>query len=192
MHAMHYEITLPADYDMSVIHKRVATKGSALDAWPGLACKAYLVRERGVDGSPVNQYAPFYLWRTVEGMNTFLWGPGFAGLSRDFGRPVVRQWTGLAFEAFDLGAVPRSATKRTWHVPADADPVAAIEEALEGLKRLEGGAHSTALVVDTRGWELVQFTLWVDEVPAEAEGQRYRVHHLSRPELGELPTGRLW
>lgn len=27
MHAMHYEITLPADYDMEVIHRRVRTRG---------------------------------------------------------------------------------------------------------------------------------------------------------------------
>lgn len=191
MHAMHYEITLPADYDMSIIHHRVATKGSALDQWPGLACKAYLVRERGVDDSPVNQYAPFYLWRTVEGMNSFLWGPGFAGLSRDFGRPVVQQWTGVAFEAGDVNTTPKSATKQTWHVPRDADPVASIEEALDSFKPPAAGFHSTALVVDTRNWELVRFTLWTDKAPVDA-GLRYRVHHLSRPELSALPTGRHW
>ncbi|XVV06959.1 DUF4865 family protein [Actinosynnema sp. CA-248983] len=176
---------------MSIIHRRVATRGSALDAWPGLACKAYLVRERGVEGSPVNQYSPFYLWRTVEGMNAFLWGPGFAGLSRDFGRPVVQQWTGLGFEVGDLGVTPTVATKETWSVGRDADVGEVVEEALSGVKPVEG-VHSTALAVDTRGWELVRFTLWVDEPAAGAAGIRYRVHHLSRPELAELPTGRLW
>jgi hypothetical protein len=61
MHAMQYEITLPADYDMEIIRERVATRGAALDDFAGLGLKAYLIRERGVDGSPVNQYAPFYL-----------------------------------------------------------------------------------------------------------------------------------
>ena len=32
-----------------------------------------LIRERGTDGSPVNQYAPFYLWDAVDGMGRFLW-----------------------------------------------------------------------------------------------------------------------
>ncbi|WP_309110665.1 DUF4865 family protein [Saccharothrix sp.] len=191
MHAMHYEITLPADYDMSIIHRRVATKGSALDAWPGLACKAYLVRERGVDDSPVNQYSPFYLWRTVEGMNAFLWGPGFAGLSRDFGRPVVQQWTGLGFEVGDLGVTPTMATKETWSVGRDADVAEVVEQALGELKPVEG-VHSTALVVDTRAWEFVRFTLWAEEPTPDVAGIRYRVHHLSRPELADLPTGRLW
>lgn len=52
MHAMQYEITLPADYDMGIIHDRVATRGALLDTFPGLGLKAYCVRERGVDGSP--------------------------------------------------------------------------------------------------------------------------------------------
>src|SRR3954471_3200474 len=97
---MQYEITLPADYDMGIIRKRVADRGHLTDAFPGLALKAYLVRERAADASwpkahsTVNQYAPFYLWRTSEGMNSFLWGPGFRGLSADFGRPPVRHWLG--------------------------------------------------------------------------------------------------
>ncbi|WP_433257560.1 DUF4865 family protein [Streptosporangium sp. CA-135522] len=33
---MQYEITLPADYDMKIIRHRVATRGSAMDAFPGL------------------------------------------------------------------------------------------------------------------------------------------------------------
>ena len=49
MHAMQYEIPLPADYDMGIIRHRVATRGSALDDWAGLGVKAYLIRERGVD-----------------------------------------------------------------------------------------------------------------------------------------------
>ncbi|GGO10638.1 hypothetical protein GCM10010116_21330 [Microbispora rosea subsp. aerata] len=39
----------------------MATRGHALDDRAGLGLKAYLIRERGVAGSPVNQYAPFYL-----------------------------------------------------------------------------------------------------------------------------------
>src|SRR5690242_9878444 len=98
MHAMQYEITLPADYDMAVVRSRVSRVGRLLDAWDGLGFKAYLMRERGVGGSAVNQYAPFYLWNTTEGMNSFLWGGAFQALVNDFGRPVVRQWTPLAYE----------------------------------------------------------------------------------------------
>lgn len=61
MYAMQYDIALPAGYDMTIIRERVATRGHALDDRAGLGLKAYLIRERGVAGSPVNQYAPFYL-----------------------------------------------------------------------------------------------------------------------------------
>ncbi|MDP9396126.1 MAG: DUF4865 family protein [Actinomycetota bacterium] len=37
MQARQYEIRLPADYDMTVISRRVAAKGAMTDAFPGLA-----------------------------------------------------------------------------------------------------------------------------------------------------------
>ena len=97
MYAMQYEIPLPADYDMAIIRQRVATKGPLLDTMPGLGLKAYLIRERGKDNSPVNLYAPFYPWASIEGMNSFLWGGGgFGGIVASFGRPAVQHWTGVA------------------------------------------------------------------------------------------------
>ncbi|GAA3436703.1 DUF4865 family protein [Kutzneria kofuensis] len=179
MQAMQYEITLPADYDMGIIRERVATKGPLLDDFPGLGLKAYLVRERA-DGSPVNQYSPFYLWRTVAGMNTFLWGDGFRGLCESFGRPVVQQWTGLAFLR-GPATTPTRAGKVTRRITPEEIPDAVAE------LKVEDGVHSVALAVDTRGWELVRFTLYEDNPAAE-----YTVRHLSTPELDQLPVGRHW
>jgi len=71
---MQYEITLPGGYDMGIIRHRVATKSAGTDSFGGLGLKAYTIRERGITGSTVNQYAPFYLWAAPEGMNAFLWG----------------------------------------------------------------------------------------------------------------------
>ncbi len=135
MHAMQYEITLPADYDMKIIHHRVATKGPLLDDFAGLGLKAYLIRERGVDASPVNQYAPFYLWNSIAGMNRFLWGPGFRGLCTDFGRPRVWQWTGLAFRHGPAyAATPRAATRRTTVLSPDDDAATVVQEAIGELE----------------------------------------------------------
>jgi hypothetical protein len=180
MHAMHYAITLPADYDMGIIRKRVADKGHLLDHFGGLGFKAFLMRERGVDGSPVNQYAPFYLWHTVEGMNDFLWGPGFRTLSADFGRPVVQHWTGLRFTTGPAAdATPRFASLSTEYVPAYADPATVIDR----RPNTDEGVHSTLTAIDTRHWELITFTLWADEAPQDA-GDRFQVLHLSRPGAG--------
>ncbi|MGW4114375.1 DUF4865 family protein [Actinosynnema sp. NPDC004786] len=190
---MQYEITLPADYDMDVIRTRVATRGSALDAFAGLGLKAYCVRERGVDGSPVNQYSPFYLWRTAEGMNSFLWGPGFRGLSADFGRPAVQHWAGLAFERGGAETAT-AATKRTWRLPADADPAEAVDRALDALRPLadDPALYCTALAIDPRHWELVHFSLWSALPDGDDDVVRYRVPHLSRPEVDDLSAGRHW
>lgn len=194
MHAMQYAITLPADYDMEIIRDRVATRGHLLDAFPGLGLKAYLMRERE-DGSPVNQYAPFYLWATPEGMNSFLWGPGFQGIVNDFGRPAVRHWAGLAYEEGPAHtAAPRTATRRAAPLGAATAPGEAVAEAVErhAEEARSDGVVASALAIDPRHWELLSFTLWAGtETPAGA-GERFQVLHLSAPGREGLRAGRLW
>ncbi|KMS70860.1 hypothetical protein ACM01_29745 [Streptomyces viridochromogenes] len=189
MHAMQYELTLPADYDMEIIRRRVASRGHLLDDWQGLGLKAYLVRERGLHGSPVNQYAPFYLWNTGAGMNAFLWGGPFQGIVDDFGRPSVRQWSGLAYEEGGAADSPgRVAVVRRQQVPdggllADVRADAAREtERLAG----EGGVVLAASAVETSRWELIHFSLWGNDTP-EADGDLYEVLHMSAPGRDRVP-----
>lgn len=194
MHAMQYELTLPADYDMDIIRDRVARKGHLLDGWEGLGLKAYLMRERGTDGSPVNQYAPFYLWNTLEGMNTFLWGGAFQGIAEDFGRPSVRQWTGVAYEEGGAaGSAAPVAVRHRQSVPDGVELSAVMEDAVRESARLAGedGAVLAAAAVDTSRWELVHFSLWAHDAP-KAEGDVFQVLHLSAPGHGRLPRGRHW
>ncbi|MDN3024071.1 DUF4865 family protein [Streptomyces sp. S.PB5] len=194
MHAMQYELTLPADYDMGIIRGRVARVGHLLDTWQGLGLKAYLMRERGVHGSPVNQYAPFYLWDTVEGMNSFLWGGAFQGLSDDFGRPSVRQWPGLAYEEGGAAGSPAQvAVRRRRPVPDGVELAEFMADAVREAGRLaaEDGAVLAAAAVDAGRWELVHFSLWAHDTP-KAEGEVFQVLHLSTPGLAGLTRGRQW
>lgn len=194
MHAMQYEITLPADYDMNIIRRRVETKGHALDDFPGLGIKAYLMRECGVDGSPVNQYAPFYLWNAPTGMNAFLWGPGFQGIVADFGRPVVQYWTGIAYEeGVAATARARTAVRQRTPIEAGADLPKLTAEAVYGTAQLaqEHGVLFAAAAIDPRTWELLTFSVWEHDTP-KAPGDRYQVLHLSQPERDSLPRGRQW
>ncbi|WP_037676141.1 DUF4865 family protein [Streptomyces griseus] len=194
MHAMQYELTLPADYDMGVIRARVARVGHLLDDWEGLALKAYLMRERGMRGSPVNQYAPFYLWNSVEGMNAFLWGGPFQGLSDDFGRPAVRQWTGLAYEEGGAAGSPaRFAVRRRERVPDGVTLSEVMADAVDEARRVarEDGAVLAAAAVDSDRWELVHFSLWEHDSP-KTDGEVFHVLHLSAPGLDRLPRGRQW
>ncbi|MEV6755174.1 DUF4865 family protein [Streptomyces sp. NPDC051214] len=202
MHAMQYEITLPADYDMTVIRNRVASKGHLLDNYPGLGTKAYLIRERGVDGSPVNQYAPFYLWNTPAGMNSFLWGPGFQGIVDDFGRPEVQHWTGLAFVegvASNAGSSAKAAIRRRTRIPAGTHVGDLAVELVRETGRLarQDGAVYAAAAIDPRTWEAVHFSVWDHASPegkrhGQGQGDVFQVLHLSAPERHVLPRGQQW
>jgi hypothetical protein len=189
MYAMQYEITLPADYDMDIIRRRVAAKGSLFDAVSGLGLKAFLIRERGVAGAEVNQYAPFYLWSDVAGMSRFLWGGGgFGGIVDSFGRPAVQHWTGVAFAAGPaVEAMPHAASRVVEPIPAEADlaSLAQFERDALAQRSRTDGVHSAAVAIDPRHWQIVRFTLWEKAAP-EAVGTRYEVLHLSRPDLVDL------
>jgi hypothetical protein len=192
MYAMQYEITLPADYDMGIIRERIAVKGPLLDKFPGLGVKAYLIRERGIDGSPINQYAPFYLWASIDGMGGFLWdGGGFSAIVSSFGRPIVQHWTGVACLK-DLGQNQHSqlATKRIESIVPDVDPAEAILAARANLvdRARDPGVNLAALAVDPRTWELVHFTLWSRDPPEDA-GTRYQVLYLSTPGIASVVSG---
>lgn len=81
MLAMQYRFTLPADYDMAIVRRRIANFGHRLDACPQLIVKAYLYAQRS-EGSAENLYAPFYLWNSSAGMSDFLTDEGFRGSAR--------------------------------------------------------------------------------------------------------------
>jgi hypothetical protein len=189
MYAMQYVITLPADYDMGIIRHRVTTKGPLLDTFSGLGLKAYLIRERGVDHSPVNQYAPFYLWATVDGMTRFLWGGGgFSGFIDSFGRPQVQNWAGVACRLGPAhNTFPNIATRHIEKIPADIDPAVIIADLNNMLNQRAdmSGVHSTAIAIDPQRWEFVHFTLW-HTIGGEVPGIRYQVLHLSKPYLREI------
>lgn len=194
MHAMQYEITFPADYDMDVIRERAATRHGATDDFAGLGVKAYLMREKGVDGSPVNAYAPLYLWRTEEGMNTFLWGPAFQGLAADFGRPVVQHWAGVAYgEGRSADGSARTAVRRRTPVAPDADLPDLVADSVREVAELADteGVLYAAAAVDPRTWELLTFSVWEHGAP-RTPGDIYQVLHLSEPERHRLPRGRQW
>lgn len=93
MYAMQYQVGLPADYEMEIIRERVRTTGHLMDGFAGLEFKAYLIQEKA-QGAPRNAYAPFYIWRDIDGMRNFCWGePGYSSIVRDFGRQPIQDWT---------------------------------------------------------------------------------------------------
>jgi hypothetical protein len=182
---MQYPITLPADYDMDVIRARVRTRGQVLDDRAGLICKAYCIREVGVFGSPISQYAPFYLWGDATAAAEFLWhGAGFDGVVRDFGRPQVRTWVP---EIRMLGPAPASsvthAVLHTTAIPADADLVQVAERlaARIGKRGQDTHTHLALGGIDPRTWQTVEFATLADLDQADAAETVYTVLHISQP-----------
>lgn len=185
MIAMQYTITLPADYDMAIIRRRIADKGHLLDDFPGLAFKAWLHASRDDRELPSrdNLYAPFYLWRDSAGMNAFLGGTGFAALARDFGRPAVRTWIPWQAELADdlRGAVCATREQAAVPVHADLGDLAKTEAAAARQDRAAGALAAIA-AYDPSGWNLLRFRLWptLRNDLAREGVQLYRVGHVSQ------------
>ncbi|OHX17423.1 hypothetical protein BI343_12380 [Chromobacterium amazonense] len=182
MLTMQYRIVLPTDYPMAIIERRIAERGHLTDGLPGLAFKAYLYAIKGEPGAAANAYAPFYLWRTAEGMRDFLSGPGFAALSESFGRPVVNgavawfsEWQGEA-EAARHAVIQR--------LPLSSVESLAVRRAAEegwGRTRLrDENALGAASAFDPAEWSLTRIVLLREAPDNLGPGcELYRVGRIS-------------
>jgi hypothetical protein len=186
MIAMQYSFSLPADYDMEIIRRRIAEKGHLLDDFPGLAFKAYLHAERdeASGNSHENLYAPFYLWHDTDGMNAFLGGAGFATLTQSFGWPSVRTWSvWQAEQATDLFTATH-ATREVIALPPHSALDACHDAEVQSISTaMANGALAAVSAFEPTTWTLLRFRLWAG-APAESarEGrQLYRVGHVSQP-----------
>jgi hypothetical protein len=187
MIAMQYSFVFPADYDMSVIDRRIAGKGHMTDGWPGLVFKAYLSSRKSDAGGPAseNRYAPFYLWQSPAAMNDFLCGPPFAGLTQSFGWPSVQSW--LVWDAA-LGpelAGARFASRESIPIRPHTrlDELKATELGLARERMEQHGALAAVIGFEPSTWNVVRFHLWA-QLPAPgllADGCLYDVGHISAP-----------
>jgi Domain of unknown function (DUF4865) len=182
MMAMQYSFTLPADYDMEIIDRRIRDKGPAMDGFPHLSFKAFLSANRGEFDSRENLYAPFYLWNEPEGASNFLCGPGFAALTEAFGRPHIRHW--IVWHAHILPdlANARFAESEYLAIEPHASLPDLREQEIDLAKQEAGGEHALARIVafDPHDWTMVRFGLYAEAPSASATKQIYRVGHLSR------------
>jgi hypothetical protein len=204
MYAMQYGVSLPADYDMQIMRDIVSRNGHLLDDRAGLGFKAYLMRERGVNDSPVNFYGSFYLWSDPGAMAQFLVGGGaFERIIRGLGRLAVDHWLGIACVAGRAReAAPKFASRYLTPLTEDLDRepdglglARRIEQECEALNSLAGreDVHTAALALDPLRWTLLKFVAWQDAVPPEEDAsERYEVLHVSAPALKSLPNGRMW
>lgn len=177
MIAMQYAFTLPADYDMDIIRQRIANFGHLMDKHPQLIMKAYLYALKGVHGND-NRYAPFYLWNSSSGMNDFLTGNGFKGVSQAFGWPQVSHWLPWLVQiAPENLAEARYATLEYQSIAAYSDLTQ-----LRAQQQAEPLALASIIACDPANWQQVNFHLW-HQLPQRrnAQTQCYTVGHISAP-----------
>lgn len=187
MIAMQYEFTLPADYDMSIVDRRISEKGHMTDGLPGLVFKSYLSSRKTRSTIPgriaENAYAPFYLWQSAEAMNAFLCGPGFGGVTQAFGWPSVKTWSVWHARISENLSRARFATHANIpiqpYAKLDDLRMAELEQAAAMIEREEALAAVSGFEPVT--WTLVRFRLW-EELPRMAlapEERCYEVGHMS-------------
>lgn len=186
MISMQYSFTLPADYDMDIIRRRVAEKGPGLDHHDGLGFKAYLIADRADPAlaTQENFYAPFYLWPEAEQMQRFLDGPVFPGVAGAFGWPSIRVWPVWNAHLSAEARQARFATRETGAIAphsAIADLKKAEHDVLQ--RDVAQGAVAAISAFEPTGWTTLRFRLWRDrpDLPAGPNRQFYAVGHVSQP-----------
>jgi hypothetical protein len=183
MIAMQYNLTLPADYDMSIVDRRIRDKGPLLDGYPNLLFKAYLRAIKGDLGSRDNLYAPFYVWDRAEGASSFLCGPGFQAIIRDFGRPSVNTWIVWKASVGEGVREARFATREIMPI-ASHDPLDGIQQSECDVATDEvntRGRLASVVGFEPTTWSRVRFKLWSTppEAALTAGTQVYQIGHVS-------------
>lgn len=190
MIAMQYSFVFPADYDMSIIDRRISERGHFTDGLPGLIFKAYLHSRKTESAATTreNRYAPFYLWDSTAGMNDFLTGPGFTGVSQSFGWPSVKTWS--VWHALESERIEdaRFATREVLPIRPyeNLDKLRAAEASLAQSCMAERKALAAVGGFDPTTWSLVRFHLWEELPPGLAldDDAIYSVGHISRSTAG--------
>jgi len=177
MIAMQYGFTLPADYDMTIIERRIAERGHLLDNFPGLRFKAYLYSRRQ-GGQGENRYAPFYLWDDPAGMDRFLSSEGFADLCRAFGRPSIEIWPLWQAELYEGWRDARYLSIAI--TPLGRDPSLA-EQRKQQLTQANGGALGVVHGYDPGQWRALRASLWATQpdIITKDSSQLYKVGYLA-------------
>ncbi|MEK1887290.1 MAG: DUF4865 family protein [Phyllobacterium sp.] len=187
MIAMQYSFTLPVDYDMSIIDRRIAEKGPLLDNLPNLKFKAYLTARKSGPNTE-NLYAPFYVWDNEEGLNDFICGDGFAGLTQSFGWPAVRTWfIWQARMSSDIKSAVIATRELRLTPPHSSLAELRRREGAEVFEDVErNGALASISGFEPTSWTRIRFELWGerDSIPSGGSIEVFDVGHVSFPDAG--------
>jgi hypothetical protein len=187
---VHYQLRLPADYDLGAIRKFLKQRGAVWDAAPDLHFKAFLLREAGSFGAIANSFSSVYLWQNDKAFRDWLVRGGYKIVTEPFGRAEIE--TFFALDAFRGRAnEARFLYREDYDIPLDADLTATFTQEIELARERAAGPGVVSAVVglDPRNWRFVRILLSEAHPGAVASAVAYQIVHLSRPLLDELPQG---
>lgn len=170
MNAMQYKITLPNDYDMTIIRERVENNGFKTDGFQDLLLKAYLV----LDNETRKEYAPLYLWKQEGGMNRFIFEGFYENILTSFGWQQINIAVPLQVELGEAIKRAKFVLEIEQDIPRQ-DKMAAPDFSLE--RTAENGR---VLVYNPDKWKYVEFYFFSD-YPENTSGNGvvYELLHLS-------------
>lgn len=183
---MQYNFTFPADYDMSIIRKRISERGRQLDGYPNMQWKTYLWTEKSSNCSQCNNsYAPFYLWENNEGLNSFLCSSGFKNLCHDFGRPNIEIWSVSDYLSTKNMKTAKFLLRQI--APISSGQILSDllhENAAFTKKAIQEGAASVVTAFDPLKWRSLRITTWEQSPKKLVRDGRHDSYNIGYVALG--------
>lgn len=176
MIGMQYTITLPSDYDMTIIKKRVEENGFKTDSFPQLLFKCYLIQEKGSDGFE-NVYAPLYVWKDSSGMNAFIFEGFYDNIIKSFGWHNIHVGIPLTLDLSDHFNEAKYALELTKEI----EPRISLEGFKDRITNSyvkEKNLVGMVCIYNPDKWRYSQFFFYKD-YPKSLHGKVYQILHIS-------------
>jgi hypothetical protein len=175
MIGMQYKITLPGDYDMDIIKKRVKENGYKTDGFKDLLFKCYLIQDKNLDGFE-NTYAPLYVWKDSEGMNEFIFDGYYDNILHSFGWQNINIGIPLEVDLSKHYVEARYMLETSGEINA-RDSLKDVRESLKKSVQEDPNICGTVCIYNPDKWRYSQF-LFLKNRPQTQENDMYHIYQI--------------
>ena len=173
-----YKITLPSDYDMSIIKERVTNNAHKTDGFDDLIFKLYLITEKGKHHNLQNSYCPLYLWKNYNGLNKFLFEGFYDNILTSFGWQQVQVGIPLMDPPRNINSY-----KYVLHVHDRIQPQASLrqtkEEIIKKISKFKNTEWLLTYNPDKWEYDVFYFFSEISNIIEEKYGVVYTILHIS-------------
>lgn len=177
MIGMQYRITLPSDYNMEIIKKRVEENGFKTDGFKDLLFKCYLIQEKDKNGFE-NVYAPLYLWKDSEGMNDFIFNGYYDNILNSFGWQTINIGVPLKIELSKNFMNAKYVVEINKEIKPSSS-LSGYKDSLEHSYQKDSGLCGNTCIYNPDKWRYSQF-LFFEKRPETNENNIYQILHISK------------